>query len=133
MHNYSQDHKAFAEILATKPVFCREPENELQAYKGQPLFVAEYGGVKHIPEGREPWKKDSWGYGAAPVDRDETLKRMYDLTAAVVGSGAAGFCYTQLTDIEQEQNGVFNYDRTPKFSESELQNVFLQKPEWSKF
>ena len=27
-----------------------------------------------------------------------------------------GFCYTQLTDVEQEKNGLFNYeDRTPKF------------------
>ena len=28
-----------------------------------------------------------------------------------------GFCYTQLTDIEQEQNGIFAYDRSPKFSQ----------------
>ena len=26
-------------------------------------------------------------------------------------------CYTQLYDVEQEQNGLYNYDRTPKFSE----------------
>ena len=25
------------------------------------------------------------------------------------------FCYTQLTDVEQEQNGVYTYDRRPKF------------------
>ena len=28
-----------------------------------------------------------------------------------------GFCYTQLTDIEQEQNGIYFYDRTRKFSD----------------
>ena len=58
---------------------------------------------------------------------------MHELTAVVVASGAAGFCYTQLTDIEQEQNGVYNYDRTPKFTTGEMQSIFNQKPEWSKF
>ena len=133
VHNYAQDPAVLAEKLAKEPVYCAEPEIELQAYKGQPYFVAEYGGVKYIPEGRTPWAKDSWGYGTAPASREETLKRMYDLTAVTVNSGAAGFCYTQLTDIEQEQNGVYNYDRTPKFTAGELQAIFNQKPEWSKF
>lgn len=26
-----------------------------------------------------------------------------------------GYCYTQLTDVEQEQNGLYYYDRTSKF------------------
>jgi len=30
-------------------------------------------------------------------------------------SRICGFCYTQLYDIEQEQNGLLKYDRTPKF------------------
>jgi hypothetical protein len=58
---------------------------------------------------------------------------MHDLTEVVVKSGAAGFCYTQLTDIEQEQNGVYNYDRSSKFTKAELQQIFAQKPDWSKF
>ena len=133
VHNYAQDPALLAQKLATEPVYCAEPEVELQAYKGQPYFVAEYGGVKYIPEGRTPWEQGSWGYGTAPVSREETLKRMHELTAVVVASGAAGFCYTQLTDIEQEQNGVYNYDRTPKFTTGEMQSIFNQKPEWSKF
>ena len=28
-----------------------------------------------------------------------------------------GFCYTQLTDVEQEQNGLYKYDRSRKFSD----------------
>ena len=28
-----------------------------------------------------------------------------------------GFCYTQLTDVEQEQNGMYYYDRSRKFSQ----------------
>ena len=35
-----------------------------------------------------------------------------------------GYCYTQLTDIEQEQNGVYNYDRTPKFDMERIALAF---------
>ena len=133
VHTYAGDPAHLAETLATAPVYSLEPENELQAYKKQPYFVAEYGGVKYIPEGRTPWKGGSWGYGATPVSREDTLKRMRELTSVIVNAGAAGFCYTQLTDIEQEQNGVYNYDRTEKFTIDEMRAVFQQKPQWSKF
>lgn len=133
IHNYNQVPEKLAEALATEPVYAFAPEEELQAYNEQPLFVGEYGGVKYIPEGRVPWAGGSWGYGAAPGSREETIKRMRELTAVTVNSGAAGFCYTQLTDIEQEQNGVYNYDRSSKFTIQELQSIFSQKPDWSKF
>ena len=41
-----------------------------------------------------------------------------------------GFCYTQLYDVEQEQNGIYYYDRTPKFDEetmAKLKAVMNQK------
>jgi hypothetical protein len=37
-----------------------------------------------------------------------------------------GFCYTQLTDVEQEQNGVYNYDRTEKFDMERVARIFKQ-------
>ena len=37
-----------------------------------------------------------------------------------------GFCYTQLTDIEQEQNGVYNYDRTLKFDMERIARAFTK-------
>jgi len=38
-----------------------------------------------------------------------------------------GFCYTQLTDIEQEQNGLYYYDRTPKFDPEIIRAINTQK------
>ena len=35
-----------------------------------------------------------------------------------------GFCYTQLTDVEQEQNGVYFYDRTSKFDMARIKSIF---------
>ena len=34
-----------------------------------------------------------------------------------------GLCYTQLYDVEQEQNGVYYYDRTPKFTEETMDKL----------
>ena len=36
----------------------------------------------------------------------------------------SGWCYTQLTDVEQEQNGIYNYDRTEKFDMDRIRNIF---------
>jgi len=35
-----------------------------------------------------------------------------------------GWCYTQLTDVEQEQNGIYNYDRTAKFELARVAKIF---------
>jgi hypothetical protein len=37
----------------------------------------------------------------------------------------AGFCYTQLTDIEQEANGLLSYDRRPKVSVEQIAAIHL--------
>ena len=31
----------------------------------------------------------------------------------------AGLCYTQLYDVEQEQNGLYTYDNVPKFTKEQ--------------
>ena len=37
------------------------------------------------------------------------------------------YCYTQLTDVEQEQNGLYYYDRTPKFPSEVIYPIFAKK------
>lgn len=41
----------------------------------------------------------------------------------------SGYCYTQLTDVEQEQNGIYNYDRTKKFDMDRIKKIFSKVPE----
>lgn len=43
-----------------------------------------------------------------------------------------GYCYTQLTDVEQEQNGIYFYDRTSKFDMKRIHAIFSKKPASSK-
>ena len=86
--------------------------NHRQEYTvGQPVFMSEYGGIK--------WSRsegNAWGYGDAPTSEEEYKARYKGLTDALLDCPKMmGFCYTQLTDVEQEQNGVYYYDRTPKF------------------
>ncbi len=83
-----------------------------QTYRGEPVFISEYGGIK--------WEADSkvksWGYGEDVKTPDEFAERYVGLTDAILQNRKFfGFCYTQLYDIEQEQNGLYTYDRKKKF------------------
>ena len=83
-----------------------------QKYGGQAVFMSEYGGIK--------WESDSnlhsWGYGNDVKSFEEFLERYEGLTKALIGNERFfGFCYTQLYDVEQEQNGLYTYKREKKF------------------
>ena len=85
-----------------------------QVYNGEPVFISEYGGIKLESDSEHK----SWGYGVDVKTPEEYLERYKGLTLAILGNiKLFGFCYTQLYDIEQEQNGVFTYERKPKFSD----------------
>jgi hypothetical protein len=48
---------------------------------------------------------------------EELLEKYRDLIHGIASlKFLAGFCYTQLTDIEQEINGLLTYDRRPKLA-----------------
>ena len=83
-------------------------------YDGQPYFVSEFGGIWWNPEVKEG--EDSWGYGERPRDLDEFYDRFEKLCAILLDDvNMFGYCYTQLTDIYQEQNGIYKFDRGMKF------------------
>ena len=71
----------------------------------------------------------AWGYGRAPEDVSAFHQRLDGLVGAVLpGTRVRGYCYTQLTDVEQEINGLFRADRTPKFDLDRLCKTFTQEP-----
>ena len=83
-------------------------------YGGQPYFVSEFGGIWWNPNVREG--EDSWGYGERPRTLDEFYDRFERLCAALLDDpNMFGYCYTQLTDVLQEQNGIYTYERAKKF------------------
>lgn len=83
-------------------------------YRGQPYFVSEFGGIWWNPDVKEG--EDSWGYGDRPKNIEEFYTRFERLCAILLDDpNMFGYCYTQLTDILQEQNGIYTYDRRLKF------------------
>ena len=84
-------------------------------YNGSPIFLSEFGGISYIaPESHVP--DNSWGYEGMERTEAATLERMRGLYEAVAKlPKIIGICYTQLTDVEQEVNGLLTYDRRPKF------------------
>lgn len=132
VHTYEQDPAKLAAQLAPsaeKGVFRNYPDREVP-YEGQPYLVDEFGGIKWIPEERRAWADNSWGYGEGPKTLEDFYARLGGQVEAILGHAhIGGYCYTQLTDVEQEQNGVYNYDRTPKFDMKRIRRLFGRNPE----
>ncbi len=91
-----------------------------QTYRGEPVFISEYGGIKWVSD--ESIK--SWGYGEDVKTPEEFADRYVGLTDVNLSNYKMfGFCYTQLYDIEQEQNGLYTYDREKKFDDAIYQRI----------
>jgi len=131
IHDYEQNtelfHKHYGNLEPGTLPFETHPQR--QGYDGKvPLFMSEYGGAAWNPEDTN---SESWGYGNRPETEKEVLRRYCELTTTLLRSKAfCAFCYTQLTDVEQEVNGLYTYDRKRKFSDrvyDEIRAVNLQK------
>ena len=85
-------------------------------YRGQPVVLSEVGGFLAVPPDVPPEQRDGlYALYAAYAGPEELLARYADLAAGIRALPfVAGFCYTQLTDIELELNGLLTYDRQPK-------------------
>ncbi|MGC9396427.1 MAG: glycoside hydrolase family 2 protein [Anaerolineae bacterium] len=127
VHTYQQDPAILRDQLKPHPQhgpFRNYPDREV-AYAGQPYIVDEYGGIKWIPREDLVYADNSWGYGNEPQTLEEFYTRLQALTDTILSyDHIVGFCYTQLTDIEQEQNGIYNYDRSEKFDMARIRRVF---------
>lgn len=84
-------------------------------YNGQPYFCSEYGGVWWVPESQRTEDDTSWGYGERPSAESEVYDRIEGLTRVLDQNPLMfGYCYTQLTDVFQEKNGIYAFDRSEK-------------------
>ncbi len=104
-------------------------------YRGQPYFVSEIGGFRWVPHmtpksaaENTSARKTSWGYGADPGTEAEFLERFAGVCNAMLDNPHMfGYCYTQLTDIYPEENGVYDFNRVPKFDMARLREI-QQRP-----
>ena len=152
-HNYEQDPAKLKAQLFNEGKVQKTPNRTIQLtqlnigfnglkytnqyvfpeYKNDmPYILDEFGGIKWNPNQQiEGTRQDSWGYGKPPHSLDEFYSRLEGQVKAVVSLSEQiwGYCYTQLTDVEQEQNGIYYYDRTPKFDMERIRSIFQIVPE----
>ncbi|HEV3471429.1 MAG TPA: glycoside hydrolase family 2 TIM barrel-domain containing protein [Pyrinomonadaceae bacterium] len=133
LHDYARTGEELAErykILETDP--ARVPRNGRDAlalgyrYNGSPFVLTEFGGIAYRVGAKQA--ENEWGYSGIEPTKEAMLKRLDGLVKAIVSNRAwAGFCYTQLTDVEQEINGLMTYDRKPKAAPAEFKKIFEQR------
>ena len=137
-HNYEQDGEKLHRILFDGENFYQPqgPDRGFDRailklrYDGRvPYILDEFGGIKCAET--QPEGGNSWGYGDAAPTREDFYKRLEAQVKAIVDHSdkICGFCYTQLTDVEQEQNGVYYYDRGSKFDMKRVSDIFRMKAE----
>ncbi len=130
VHDYDQNPESLKEhydTLVTEGTLYDAIRNRFprarQHYNGEPVFISEYGGIRWVEE-----DKEGWGYGRTPESPEAFIERYTGLTEAILqNEKISGFCYTQLYDVEQEQNGLYTYWREPKFDPEIFRKVTSQK------
>lgn len=124
VHDYNQDPTSFKadyDKLMTDGSL-HDVFSDRQTYRGEAAFVSEYGGIAWNNNG------NGWGYGNTPKTIEEFYERFKGLSDTLLDNNEMfGLCYTQLTDVEQEQNGLYTYDRKPKFDTERLYKVLRRK------
>ena len=130
VHDYDRDPEALKKKhtwdVNEGPSYRNQNNDWLAKYGGQPYMIDEFGGLGWIPKAE---RENSWGYGATIETEDEffsILEKEVDAIASC--KQVVGFCYTQITDVEQEKNGVYYYDRRPKFDAARWKAIFGKIP-----
>ncbi len=126
IHDYEQDPAVLVhhyDQLNETGIFKDWFDNR-QQHRGEPFFVSECGGIRWSVVSTD----DAWGYGNAPKTQEEFIERFRGLMNVFLDQKHSfGLCYTQLTDVEQEQNGLYTYDRKPKFDPAVFREILSRK------
>ena len=120
----SADYGSEETLLRGNPGSSRLASAAGYDHRGKPRLLTEYGGIA--------LQKDStggnWGYNGAEGDEAKFLARFEAITQAFKHMpGFSGYCYTQLTDVFQEVNGLLDMDRKPKADLSEIRRINLAR------
>ena len=136
-HHYEQNPERLREIIRGPEVQARLRGNvgfnrpvlndpyTFPTYQGDiPYILDEFGGIKCMEA--NPAKDGAWGYGDAAQTKEDFYKRLEGQVRVLIemSDKVWGYCYTQLTDVEQEQNGIYYYDRGTKYDMERVKAIF---------
>src|SRR6266568_4975706 len=121
--DFEQYKERYAHVGEDKPFINRQDGHPMSLpYRGQPYFVSEFGGIWWNPEAAPT--DQSWGYGTAPDSLEEFYRRFQALCDVLLDNPYMfGYCYTQLTDVSVEQNGLYTFDRRAKLDLERLHQI----------
>ncbi len=109
-HDYDQNVASFAKKYLSFGDEWGSGYHGQKNVENLPYFMSEYGGIG--------WSvgNNAWSYGDRPKTEEEFCDRYCGLTATLLKNPKnCALCYTQLYDVEQEQNGIYTYEREMKF------------------
>jgi len=133
VHNYEQDPAKLSMILtpdSSGKMFSND-KYKFASYSGQPYVIDEFGGIRWIPTEKDKSSEISWGYGEPPKTLEQYYSRLEGQVDAILSRpNVWGYCFTQLTDVEQEQNGIYLYSRSLKFDMNRIHKIFSKNPEF---
>lgn len=92
------------------------------AWHGQPVIISEFGGIA-FAGGAE----GAWGYGNTVESEEAFLRRFDKITTAIKKLPyVCGFCYTQVSDVQQEINGLLDSDHNYKIAPEKIREINLR-------
>jgi len=135
VHDYEQEPDEFKRhydplVNGEGEAFINYPDFEKRDPE-VPYFISEFGGTFWDPgdtgsDGED--RNSAWGYGKKPDSGEEFYERFEALISILLDNPRiCGFCYTQFTDVFQEQNGIFRFDRTPKFDMDRISSIVSRR------
>jgi len=135
-HTYVQDPRELYEQLRMKAdgtVYTQFPEHS-HPWQGETYMVDEFGGIRWLQQMKSQQEagpaEQFWGYGHDPQTLEEYYQRLEDQVNVILAiPHIAGFCYTQIVDVELEKNGIYTYDRQQKFDMQRIRSIFTKSRE----
>ncbi|WP_151735742.1 glycoside hydrolase family 2 protein [Paenibacillus tengchongensis] len=128
LHDYEQHGSAFLKRYADKDAITGNEISHMNwkyamaqgyAYRGQPMIISEFGGIAFKSE-------EGWGYGEQVGSEEAFLERFRSITEAIKATPyICGYCYTQVSDVQQEVNGLLTEDRKPKLPPERIREINL--------
>ncbi|MGB4405476.1 MAG: sugar-binding domain-containing protein [Sphaerochaeta sp.] len=126
IHDYISDGESFAHIWKDLDTMLKGTAQGRMiyasdfSYQEQPILVTEFGGIAFSAD----IGGNNWGYADSVDNETQFLIRLKNLISAIREKREIkGFCYTQLTDIMQEVNGLLTIDRKPKCRLEEIRKI----------
>ncbi|MCJ8014160.1 beta galactosidase jelly roll domain-containing protein [Paenibacillus sp. KQZ6P-2] len=128
LHDYEESGERFRKRYANKDAITSNEISHMNwkyaiaqgyEYRGQPIIISEFGGIAFKSE-------EGWGYGNQVDSEEAFLDRFERITQAIKDMDyICGYCYTQVTDVQQEVNGLLTEDRQPKIPLEKIKAINL--------